>query len=517
MLGEAPTLVASPGSMPGVRPRPILVQRHSRRFRLAFLLLFSFLASLYLLTSGGHTSSNDDEEMYYMTQGLVDRGSLALPPVEGKAFFVAPRSDGKYYPASSHGIVTSVLAIPFYVAGEGVARLFDPAYKDFITHIAVTAVTALSTAGAAVVVSSIAAELGATAGGAIGLGALFGLCTIAWPYSKYFWSEPAAGLMFLLAVLAAIRARRRDSIRAWALSSLFMLLALGARPAMIASYAIVGVYACLGIWEGRRICRSKLRNTALGLGGPLAAGLVGLGGYYLLGLLLGKPPAWVAGLIGNAWAVASHTFNSDLWAGLYGLLLSPGKSVFLYSPPLIAGAVAIPALWRKAWREAVLLVGLFGLQVFLMARTAVWPGDSAWGPRYLVPLTPYLLLPLAAWFRPGYEMRGWMRWGVAATAGVGLAVQLFAVATNYDTYVYVTGGPSGPGAERRLYQPGSSPLLAAPRQLVHGLEAYLRPLRPGEYSLAGGFYPGETPQNVLPRWTDGRGMIRFVAGSAVQG
>ncbi|MCX7841143.1 MAG: hypothetical protein N2559_17030, partial [Anaerolineae bacterium] len=79
---------------------------------------------------------------------------------------------------------------------------------------------------------------------------------------------------------------------------------------------------------------------------------------------------------------------------IVGLLISPAKSVFLYSLP----ALLFPILWFKFFeqkRDAALVM----LTLVLVALgTAIsrpdWDGGTWWGPRYLVQITPFLILPL---------------------------------------------------------------------------------------------------------------------------
>ena len=183
--------------------------------RAALALLFCFLLGVYLATSGGHTSSNDEEEMYYVTQGLVERGSPALPPDEARALAI-PRGaalgpDGNYY--SPYGPLPSLLAIPLYELGKLAGFRFDSSFQDFVTRLSVTALSAIATAAAATALGLVAIEIGAAGATAICLGLIYGLATIAWPYAHAFWSEPLAALFLVLASLFAVRGSRRNSAR----------------------------------------------------------------------------------------------------------------------------------------------------------------------------------------------------------------------------------------------------------------------------------------------------------------
>jgi hypothetical protein len=79
--------------------------------------------------------------------------------------------------------------------------------------------------------------------------------------------------------------------------------------------------------------------------------------------------------------------------GLYGMFFSPGKSVFLYCPPLIVAALGF-FRFTKRFRYVVLAMVLTILpSLYLHAQMISWAGDYAWGPRYMTFALAVLLLP----------------------------------------------------------------------------------------------------------------------------
>ncbi len=480
--------------------------------------LFGFLAALYAATAGGHTSSNDEDAMYYVTQGLVERGTPALPPVEAELLArcpcpngIARGPDGSFYAA--YGVLPSLLAIPPFLLGDRIATFFEPRYRDFLTRAAVTSLSTVATAGAGVAFACLARELGASPRGATLLGLLYGTTTIAWPYAKYFWSEPLAALLLTATILCAVRAAHAVDVRGWSVTGLVLGLGVATRPGLLVCLPVLGLYlasAALQVAGSRqRWCVLARAGAALGAGLAGPALLIGLYDVVRFGSLLELG----YGSLANLLASPRREDDGNVLLGLYGATLSSGKGVFLYSPLLIASVAALPALWRRAPRECLLLAGTVAAQLVLFGSLGTWYGESAWGSRYLVPLTPCLLAPLAAW--SGDVQRATRRRYalVAATSGLGLVVQLFAVATNYDTYILATGGPVGPGAEERWYRPAASPLLAAPRLLAERISQYQRRLQAGEFALGQGFYASESPTGPLPRWTDGYASVQLNAGS----
>jgi hypothetical protein len=79
--------------------------------------------------------------------------------------------------------------------------------------------------------------------------------------------------------------------------------------------------------------------------------------------------------------------------GLWGMFLSPGKSIFLYSPPLLVACVGL-LRFTKNFRHIVLAMVLTIVPgLYVHAQMISWAGDYAWGPRYMTFALGILLLP----------------------------------------------------------------------------------------------------------------------------
>ncbi len=114
-------------------------------------------------------------------------------------------------------------------------------------------------------------------------------------------------------------------------------------------------------------------------------------------------------------------FTNPLFVGLYGILVSSGKSIFLFSPPLLLGVLGWKAFAaRNQLRaDAWLFLAIASLQVLLFAKWWDWSSDDSWGVRFVVPGVMLMCIPLIEVLnRPRI---------VAAVLAVGSAVQLPAV------------------------------------------------------------------------------------------
>lgn len=102
--------------------------------------------------------------------------------------------------------------------------------------------------------------------------------------------------------------------------------------------------------------------------------------------------------------VGFNGFGMPSLASLWGLTLSPYRGLFTYSPVLIIAVYALARrirdrsnVCRLEWR-IILAVFLFQF-LFNSAMETFWSGGYVWGPRYLMPLLPFLMIPLGLAFR----------------------------------------------------------------------------------------------------------------------
>lgn len=88
----------------------------------------------------------------------------------------------------------------------------------------------------------------------------------------------------------------------------------------------------------------------------------------------------------------------------------------------------IRALFERHRAMAVVTVGIVGTGLVLYSGFTMWEATGSWGPRFLVVLTPFFLLP-AVMFRPN---RRWRRVLVFFLLVVGFGVQLVPALVPYQ-------------------------------------------------------------------------------------
>lgn len=429
-------------------------------------LVFVLLASLYAITASGWIESSDGQLMYRVARSIVEEGSVAVP----EGYLSLPGRDGRRYAPTGIGI--SLLMAPLYAVGRALEGVLpEPlasgrfATDSYPAELCVQLVGVASQAAIAALLCHLGARIGFPRRVRVAVALGYGLGTIAWPDAKHVFAHPPATALLLAAACAA-RAfrdedRHRDAVVAGALCGAAMLVYVNAGLAVVP----LALYLA-GAEDPRRLASGggarALRPFVAFVGG-LAPGLLGILAYNAW--RFGTPFETGYGASGRDVELAT-----PLLYGLYGLLLSTGKSLFLYSPPLVLSLAAYRRFRQDHLPEAVLVAMLATTYLLVVARLNVWHGDWAWGPRYLSPIVPFAMLPVGSYLAAG----GRRRWAVAAAFGTaGAAVQLLGVLVAYETHL--SGVPNALVRElHELYSeahfvPQKSPLVGHARLAARAL------------------------------------------------
>jgi hypothetical protein len=116
--------------------------------------------------------------------------------------------------------------------------------------------------------------------------------------------------------------------------------------------------------------------------------------------------------------------------GLYGLLLSPGRGLLWYAPLVLLAVFGFRAAWRRYPVVAAVAAVILLVRPLFYASWA-WDGGWTWGPRFLVPAMPALLIGVVEVVR---RFRGWPRFPqviVAIVVLVSVSVQVVGASTDH--------------------------------------------------------------------------------------
>lgn len=319
---------------------------------LAIALVFPFI--------GRAVNTADGAEVVSETLGLF---------VEGRFTYVGQPSDGVAPEHSKYGVFPSLLPLPFLAAGWPFRAVFPAGVLDVLvalTWLFGALLAALGFLALARSLEPVASPL--FAGG-------FVAGTFLWPYAADSFVEPwAAGCLAFAAadLLAPQPPKSGRFFRAAVVWSLGALL----KPVLWLTAPAFFLAALL-------LCR-----RAKGGVGPAGATAVG----FLPALVLAGLANWLrfGSLSETGYGEEASRFVTPLLEGLRGLLLSPGRSLFLFAPIALLGILAA----RRLPAPALLLCLATPLvHVLVIARWHSWPGGASWGPRLLLPVLPLLAAP----------------------------------------------------------------------------------------------------------------------------
>ncbi len=415
------------------------------------------LLGVYLLSTGGQPFISDGEVMRITATRIAENHTVTLPAAAAVYPQVVRRADGVLF--SKYGLGQPLLAAPLHWFGRYVLGrwLAAPERAFYVGQFVALLLPAMATALAGGVLCMWATRLYKSAWIGVALALLFGLGTLAWPYSRFFFSEPLFGACLLVAAYAIYAQHPLLAGLAFGYAVLTRTVGVTLVPAFV-------MYLWLKFSDERRTTNDEqavviLRPSSFVLCPTL---------WFLLGTL----PAALLWL-GYNWvrfrSLADHGyagegFTGNLWDGLYGLLLSPGKSLFLYVPLLLALPFAAWPFARRFKVEA-LFIGLLTLITLLTSATWwIWWGGHNWGPRFLVPLMPFLVLPLGVLLR----QRAWRLVIGLGLLPLSLFVNALGILVDFNTYINQIAGDDLSRAAIYLFQPAYSPLVAHLQQLNFG-------------------------------------------------
>ena len=354
--------------------------------RVAVWLFLSF-QFFYLLTSTGRVRTPDEYNTLYMTESLVLRGSTAVPQAVQLHNFYG-RYDRTGQPRAAYPPGQALLCAPWYALGQYMlARLPGVPPEDtdlivaFSSCLSSTTFSALTVAFFFLLLCGIGIPLGA----ALFAAAILALGTPIFAYSGWLFSEPLSAAIFMgVALLLFGRGHEPIGWRAALFGGLILGLAALVRPTDVLAIPVFA--AALLVRDGKSALRPAFllcAASAIGVALLLAHNAFLFGGPFQFGY-----PSAAEG------AKHLNTFDTPLWKGLYGFLLSPGKSVFIFAPPVILALAGLRRLWKLERGAATVAIFLPLLYLFFFASYTQWEGGYCVGPRYLVPSIALLCLGL---------------------------------------------------------------------------------------------------------------------------
>lgn len=397
-----------------------------RRFALGTTLV-ALLIAAYFVTYTGHAISNDERFLFDATESLARRGTLRqnlyfdhYPPTTQREAQPPPANTEPLQP---------VLAAPLFLLAQALPAV-GLVHTVWLFNVLITALTAGT-------LYAYGLALGYRAPVAATVGLVFGLATIVWPYSRTFFREPLFTWLALLSGYFTLRMRQQIIAGARPLwTGLALILAAGG--ALFAKEAALLLLPALVV----QALPPRLHRLSLTRRGVVMVAVAVVVAALLAVILLNADTLFgISGRYAFTQRLQQARDNVAEWSeGVTGYMVSPARSVWLFSPVLLLGFAGWPVLWReRRWQQiAVPLAALvsFTIGYAVVRGSEAWYGGRGWGARYLVPVTPFLalwLLPVAdALLRPGAAH--WKRLGAGVIVVLSAGIQMIAILVPLDAY-----------------------------------------------------------------------------------
>jgi hypothetical protein len=298
---------------------------------------------------------------------IMGSSEALLPPLARMGSFGV---DGLLY--AKKGVTPSLALLPLVALAQAVPVLPLRATALLLNPV----VTALTT----VLLYTFARHLDYRPRTAFSVSLVYGLATYAIIYTTTLFGEPLAALLLLVTLMTAYSYRQKGKAH-WLIAAGFTL---GLLPGVNLTYGVmaplIGLYA-FGIAPRR--WRIK-HLTAMIL--PFLCMIV---------LLLAYNWARFGSLFESGYNFAEgEGFTTPFGVGVFGLLLSPYRGMVWYNPVLLLGIPGALMLQRKHSPLMGIILALGIAQIATYASWWSWHGGVTWGPRFLIPVTPLLVLLL---------------------------------------------------------------------------------------------------------------------------
>ncbi len=296
-------------------------------------------------------------------------------------------------------------------------------------------------------------------------GLVYGMATLAWPYSHYLFREPLAALLLLVLMWFYFRLFQRPRWLTLILTAAAYLVLLLVKFKLI---ALGPLFVLADIWI---VIRLVLENDRFQRQSPSISQRFRSWRERLQQLSVGKKLLVFLGLLVLLHGIAIlSTFIVHWYSPRFlregpkllpflALWFSPGWGIFVYVPVLWISVAGVGAMMKRYAGFSLILFSAVVFFVLLAAEHPVWWGYWAFGPRQFVPFLPLMLLPFAFGWR-WFAGKGGAAGKIigAALIGASFLIQLVGVLIPFNRYVYDVYFTANIHGEDITWQPALWPI-----------------------------------------------------------
>jgi len=354
------------------------------RLKIFFFALIIYLFSLSVIRA---FHSEDEFSYFYLVYSIVEHNSYIIDQTVAGHHLTNTENfvyyNGNWYSKYPPGL--PLLSIPFYLIGR---FLWLSLGFDGFPLIVMCSISAFSSACSLVIVyefctffnfSDIAKRLTTIT---------YGFGTIAWVYAKTFFSHSTATLFVLLSLYFFISMTQEENTNSIYIKSTLSGIAIGLAT-LIRYTNFLFIFPLAFYFFLKKIPLKKTRAAFFAL--PLLLFILFAGWYNFICF---DSPFITGYHLNQLYGNETERFTTPIYIGLWGLLISPKRGLFIYSPVLLFSFVGIKKLYTEVKEETILFVSSFVLLLLFYSAWWYWPGGLCYGPRLLHEAIPMFTIPL---------------------------------------------------------------------------------------------------------------------------
>ena len=433
-------------------------------------IIFALLISIYSLTYSGRFITDDEHLLASRTLSLAFDKSLGDTRVYGNSRLYALTNISQPYAAQAANIEPGQMVIGSLFARMASWLGIGKVQSLFLVNIWATAFTSVT-------LFIIVRQMGYPQRTAIWTAMLFGVGSIAWPYSRTYFRDTLAMMFLAISWAFAVMITKniggkKSKSYLWLLMLVSLIAGVLSKNTIVIALPVLLIYITFSRWRqgsstfSIRLLKNK-KTIILAVAGTLLI---------ILWLAFLSPTGLFARYSLEYYQLLFQKFflspHPHILEALLGPLLSPGKSIFLFTPILIIALISLFKRTETAWPGWAYLGFLILAQALFYDEA--WWGFINWGLRFTLPAIPLLMISAAPivdiWLSTPKGL--FALWGLAT---ISVVVQLMGILPPLGEYYQFLYSSTPPIADyAAVWEPQYSAILWGARWIFDG----------GDWSLA---------------------------------
>ncbi|HOJ08937.1 MAG: phospholipid carrier-dependent glycosyltransferase [Ignavibacteriae bacterium] len=222
---------------------------------------------------------------------------------------------------------------------------------------------------------------------------IYSFGSLIFSYTGTFFSEPLCTLFIIISFLFVVKNEtdektKKQKFRNYFYSGLFLGLAITTHISAVITLPFYYMFL-LGQESKVKLRKADFAKSAL----YFTTGLV-----IFCSLLLYYNYARFGNVFEtgrSADPLSRYAFYTNPLPGIFGLLFSAGKGIFIYSPVVLLGILFWKPFHKRYPHLSIAIIGMILVRIFFLASRSDWHAGFALGPRYLLIIIPFLFIPIA--------------------------------------------------------------------------------------------------------------------------